>query len=128
MFGPHPDPDVADALQAAIDLLKPPEDVDPLHARARAAIDRLGLDGSRLELALTVFGWGSDEANGSLLGLVRKAWGREAPDGVTYDHELGWGWSYANGFDPWEREDLSEHWPIEDVGLLHVLALEAKAP
>jgi len=50
-------------------------DPDPMHLRARAAIEKLGLDGAKLELAVAIFGWGSDEANGSLLGLVVLAWG-----------------------------------------------------
>jgi hypothetical protein len=101
--------------------------VDPLHARARAAIERLGLDGSRLELAVAVFGWGSDEANGSLLGLVRTAW-KETTVAPVFDTESGMGWTYASGFDPWDGIDDSDHWPINDVELLHVVALEARQP
>lgn len=67
---------VADAESIAV-CVGPVVDPDPLHARARAAIERLELDGANLELAVAVFGWGSDEASGSLLGLLRApdAWG-----------------------------------------------------
>ncbi len=34
--------------------------------RARAAIERLGVDTSRLSLAVGIFGWGSPEANATL--------------------------------------------------------------
>jgi hypothetical protein len=67
------------------------KELDPLHARARAAIERLGRDGSRLETAVAVFGWGSDEANGSLLGLARDAHGCPS---LRCGHKGGWdkGW------------------------------------
>ena len=91
-----------DELCRATHMLRVSVATDPAHERARAAIKRLGLDGSRLELAVAVFGWGSDEANGSLLGLVRTAWGAEhvevAQDGMAT---------------VWRVEDDADHGPSQ---------------
>ena len=73
--------ELEELLADVVDRHRHPIPPDPLHERARAAIERLGLDGARLKLAVAVFGWGSDEANGSLLGLVRTLY--DAPTAVV---------------------------------------------
>lgn len=118
---------IADAIRALAERSRHPAPIDPLHVRAREAIERLGLDGSRLELAVAVFGWGSDEANGSLLGLVRAAWGD--PSAATSPDGVDWGVYVASATPDQCVAGWDTMVAIEDtVTEALVAALEARRP
>jgi hypothetical protein len=110
-----------------IAVLPWPTEPGPLHARAGAAIERLDLDGSRLELAVAIFGWGSDEANGSLLGLVEKAWPGYGDITLTLVHGCS---KPVIEILPGHDADWNawEEWNTDDVARALVAALEARQP
>lgn len=70
-----------------------------LHEAAIKALAKLEINGSRLDLAVDVFGWDSAEANGALLGLVRQAWGASLAYAEPTDSMIGSWWA-DRGFEP----------------------------